>query len=1150
MPDSRRCQLLDDSPRQSDSLGAHAPVADAIESMVRQNNGGRAIALEGSWGAGKSTVVRLLEGKLGRAHVFTFDAWAHERDPLRRVFLEQLVDCFGKRLDAETWTEKLERLSRRLQTAETEVTPRLTPLGSIVALATIFLPLGVAFLSAGLDPKKTGAESPVAGVASFLHVSVETFYASALYFGLFFAGFLPLVLFVVFGVGFIYSWRQPRSSDGKVEYPQWLAVFAKSEAHRQHARTVMDPEPSSVEFLSLFREAMKEGLKSSDAPFLLVIDNLDRVPRDTALEVWSTLRVFAEEFDRNDADWCERCWLLVPYDSPSLSALWESEGDSNSDSPSKTAINTSFLQKTFAATFSVPPPLLTDWQAFLAGLLEEAFPEHDQAERKLAADSVYLHSKNLSSPPTPRSLKIFVNRIVSLYLQWGDDIDLGTVAYFVALKSEGQDVEAMLRNGEAPDARHLEYLPAEATTKNLASLFYGRPSDAAMQLLLREPIERGFEDETGDQLKGLASRPGFPQVLDDVVRDLSDRWSSSAWDCVTAARAVSRSGINAVAKDHGIGLGARLSKAAPSSSWNDMDTSYVNGLVALLDLAPTRGDRKTILKGVIQSYGRDETERTISGEWSSAIYEVVSVAVERGYIDANEWTTKVPFPIESEIDSFYGAISRHGDDEGVLRILLPAVSTAKLTKALVSADDDEWSAEEYAASMLLADAGALDFGAHAIALYAKLDGGENDSTDVVRRVFDAMCSFARVDEKAHAKLVELASSGWIHHYVSTQAENEAAYSAAISAALIAHELGAEVAGAGNSADGQQRIAALLDDPNANEALVERLAEQAVLPAGDERDLLKALIGSSAGHSLARAILARALESDELAEQMLPLDAITPNWSDLRKCCASGTRPSYAALLKSLVARGLVENLVARGFSRANSLLYSDIFALDVESDRESLVSLCGSGLRDYDEATWLAVVSKGTASLQCLAAVKDANPSFEIDTIGYLDGLVAFARKLLSQEVDLVLGAEDAKILRSSLSESQTTVLGSRLVGLLESHHESVSDGIWWAFGEILSVTGALSESDRTVEFVLTKALTGGGQHAVDWLVDLHSRYPKYLSTQRPEFVSDYESRIAAFVADADKVSALPRLLELAEQLGVSPPLPAEEDDEEPDDED
>lgn len=92
---SKACRtiLLPDSPAQTDAFGSHERLASAIAELISSDTGGKSIALTGSWGSGKSTVITLLKSKLeAYARVFVFDAWAHEGDPLRRAFLERLID--------------------------------------------------------------------------------------------------------------------------------------------------------------------------------------------------------------------------------------------------------------------------------------------------------------------------------------------------------------------------------------------------------------------------------------------------------------------------------------------------------------------------------------------------------------------------------------------------------------------------------------------------------------------------------------------------------------------------------------------------------------------------------------------------------------------------------------------------------------------------------------------------------------------------------------------------------------------------------------------------------------------------------------------------------------------------------------------------
>jgi hypothetical protein len=133
-----RTRLLDDDPAIRDAFGdekgngPHERLAIAIAELVTavDEPGGKILGIEGKWGAGKTTVVNLLrkivEAKTGFAFL-SFDAWAHEGDPLRRTFLESLSTQLQnyKWVDATAWNKRREELSgrRRVETSTNSSKP-------------------------------------------------------------------------------------------------------------------------------------------------------------------------------------------------------------------------------------------------------------------------------------------------------------------------------------------------------------------------------------------------------------------------------------------------------------------------------------------------------------------------------------------------------------------------------------------------------------------------------------------------------------------------------------------------------------------------------------------------------------------------------------------------------------------------------------------------------------------------------------------------------------------------------------------------------------------------------------------------------------------------------------------------------------------
>ena len=151
-----RCptKLLADTPAETDAFGSHERVARSIAEVVLTESGGKAIGLEGGWGAGESTIVKLISQTKERTHkIAVFDMWSHQDDPLRRTFLESLitrVQGFGW-VNREKWDRRIAELTRRRREDTTRIVPRLTGTGVGFAFALLAIPIGSALISAGLS---------------------------------------------------------------------------------------------------------------------------------------------------------------------------------------------------------------------------------------------------------------------------------------------------------------------------------------------------------------------------------------------------------------------------------------------------------------------------------------------------------------------------------------------------------------------------------------------------------------------------------------------------------------------------------------------------------------------------------------------------------------------------------------------------------------------------------------------------------------------------------------------------------------------------------------------------------------------------------------------------------------------------------------
>ena len=273
--------------------------------MMLTESGGCAIALTGAWGSGKSTVVRLLEKELkdGDTHFqsFVFDSWAHQGDPLRRTFLETLINWCGEPKRAWTkkkdyWESVVKELSRRKEKSKTTSSPNVKLLGALGAISLLLAPLA-------------------------LQIYLKTQYQDHRLWDRtgFFFGALPGLLAV--GAVIFWFWteaRKPKKDQGAL--PSLVFTEAEKTVESETSKT---PDPTSVEFERIYRDLMNEVLEMRERRLLVVVDNLDRIDHQDARSIWATLRVFFDFPDDAPTEWHTNVWVLVPFDPAAIDNLWE-----------------------------------------------------------------------------------------------------------------------------------------------------------------------------------------------------------------------------------------------------------------------------------------------------------------------------------------------------------------------------------------------------------------------------------------------------------------------------------------------------------------------------------------------------------------------------------------------------------------------------------------------------------------------------------------------------------------------------------------------------------------------------------------------------------------------------------------------------------
>lgn len=507
-------RLLRDDPAPVDEFGGHRKTAEALAHLIRDNTGGYAIALEGTWGAGKSTVVTLLQDELtgDDEDIVVFDAWAHQGDPLRRSFLETLVRHFtqfrppnrGDWIDTPRWVDKLDSLAGRKKTSTRNIATRVRLPAMLAALGLLFVPLGFVVLNHQVDSLSSDEATTIWFAAGAILVA------------------MPLIGAVVGGC--IRRFNPKMHEEDVSNKSRFFDPIVGNEDVVEKTTSIESPDPTSIEFEAMFRDLMSDALGDSDRRLVIVFDNLDRVAPSDALSILATMQTFLSSGPVKDR-WRDRLFVVVPYDDVGLRNLWGGDGANQDDGAMasiRRQVATEQLDKLFRVRLRVPPLLLTDWRKYLSAQLSIALPQEDQVSKRRLIAVFAAHRADLGKDQletlTPRRLKRFINELVALRLQH-PKMDLPTLGYYATHNRliGPINVDDLAKSDVVP-ARVRRILGEEVDLR-LAALHFGRDDKAVRHMLIAEPVERSLLGGKTDAFAELAKNEGIWDVFESLPFD-------------------------------------------------------------------------------------------------------------------------------------------------------------------------------------------------------------------------------------------------------------------------------------------------------------------------------------------------------------------------------------------------------------------------------------------------------------------------------------------------------------------------------------------------------------------------------------------------------------------------------------------------------
>ncbi|MFH7524076.1 P-loop NTPase fold protein [Aeromonas sp. A5] len=492
------------------SGNGHISSARAIKRTIELHSDLNIIGLEGELGAGKSSIIKMLEMELDERYKFiSFDISTYYHTSFKSEFIKffstSLKECFNNEIDNNAIDSATNKALGKTFSYEKNTQSNISWLVFAFAISIIF---SVRYFNNSVDILIDTIEM-LRGNLNY-SFSLKATITCLL-------GLSPFIIAIGNTLNNAYKRRK-----GKLTFS--LGDLLKRNSLDRITETLLvNKEVGGFELKKAFSEMLKTI--PNNRILILVLDNIDRIEVDKLGEIWSDIDIFSNVQTGN-------LKIILPFSERHVSKAL------NKDDPAE---GKEYISKKLPVVFKAPPVVTANWRELFDHISKGTIADYDGIDACKNLISLWMQPGNMI---TPRFIKRHINDIASIlscnsqikdvaicsaYILTckNNDIDISILLSPASLASTGNEDDtihnkALVRRKRQIENTHriLDSLKErDEWTTELACIHFQTTKEIAKSELLYEPIKNGFTNNTPSDVIDMSSIYGYDIAFEKISNE-------------------------------------------------------------------------------------------------------------------------------------------------------------------------------------------------------------------------------------------------------------------------------------------------------------------------------------------------------------------------------------------------------------------------------------------------------------------------------------------------------------------------------------------------------------------------------------------------------------------------------------------------------